>query len=418
MQSLIINIVVFILVFGVIVAIHEYGHLFWAKRSGILVREYAIGMGPKIFAHRGKDGTLYTIRILPVGGYVRMAGWGDDSTEIKKGTPAGLVLVDDKVTRINLSEHIELNDALPIFVTDYDFDDALTISGEVSGEEKTFQVAHDATVIEEDGTELLIAPRDVQYQSASIPGKLITNFGGPLNNFILGLLVFIVMVFVQGGVASNSNQIGKIEANSAAQTAGLKQGDIITAVGGKSVSNWTELVSDISSNGSKEVVLNITRDGQQKEVKVTPQKTADGYKIGFYQHIKTGFWDKITGGFQMALSVTTLIFQALGHLFTHPSLNQLGGPVAIFQATGTAAKQGLVGVLYFLAMLSINLGIVNLIPIPALDGGKILINLIEAVRGKPMKQENESIVTMVGVVFMLLLFVAVTWNDIMRFFVH
>ena len=94
----------FILVFGIIVVVHEFGHFYFAKKSGILVREFAIGMGPKIFAHIGKDGTAYTIRLLPLGGYVRMAGWGEDTTEIKTGTPVSLTLAEDgKVKRINLS---------------------------------------------------------------------------------------------------------------------------------------------------------------------------------------------------------------------------------------------------------------------------------------------------------------------------
>ena len=97
------GILTFILVFGIIVVVHEFGHFYFAKKSGILVREFAIGMGPKIFAHIGKDGTAYTIRILPLGGYVRMAGWSDDTTEIKTGTPVSLTLTDDgKVKRINL----------------------------------------------------------------------------------------------------------------------------------------------------------------------------------------------------------------------------------------------------------------------------------------------------------------------------
>ena len=98
-------IITFLLIFCVIVVFHEFGHFFFAKRSGILVREFAIGMGPKIFAHTGKDGTVYTIRILPLGGYVRMAGWGEDTTEIKTGSPASLTLgKDGKVRRINLSD--------------------------------------------------------------------------------------------------------------------------------------------------------------------------------------------------------------------------------------------------------------------------------------------------------------------------
>lgn len=140
------TLITFIIIFGIIVAIHEYGHLWWAKRSGILVREYAVGMGPKIFAHQAKDGTLYTIRILPLGGYVRLAGWGDDKTEIKKGQAASLVVsksevvnpeaensVSNIVRRINLSEHVELEEAIPMLITEYDFEKELFIEGEVLG---------------------------------------------------------------------------------------------------------------------------------------------------------------------------------------------------------------------------------------------------------------------------------------------
>lgn len=176
-------------------------HFYFAKKSGILVREFAIGMGPKIFAHIGKDGTAYTIRILPLGGYVRMAGWGDDTTEIKTGTPVSLTLADDgKVKRINLSGKKLDQTALPMQVTQFDFEDKLFIKGLVLEEEKTFAVDHDATVVEADGTEVRIAPLDVQYQNATIWGKLITNFAGPMNNFILGVVVFWVLIFMQGGV--------------------------------------------------------------------------------------------------------------------------------------------------------------------------------------------------------------------------
>ena len=415
---MIVKIIAFIIIFGIIVCVHEYGHLFFAKRAGILVREFAIGMGPKIFSHRAKDGTLYTIRILPVGGYVRMAGWGDDATEIKKGSPASLVIENDKVQRINLSEKVELENALPLYITSYDFNDELTITGEVSGEEKTYPVNHEATIIEEDGTEVRIAPRDVQYQSASIPGRMMTNFAGPLNNFILGLIAFIILTFMQGGVPSNSPVVGAVSTNLPAAAAGLKAGDKILSVNGKSVSTWTDAVNDIHSADGESVDLEISRSGSQKSLTIKPEKQNGTYVIGITQSLKTGFFDKLTGGFSQTINAMTLIARALGNLISHPSLNQLGGPVAIFQATGQAVQGGLATVIGFLALLSINLGIVNLIPIPALDGGKILINIIEAIRRKPLKQEHEQIVTLVGFAFMIVLMIAVTWNDIMRAFIH
>ena len=425
------TLITFIIIFGIIVAIHEYGHLWWAKRSGILVREYAVGMGPKIFAHQAKDGTLYTIRILPLGGYVRLAGWGDDKTEIKKGQAASLVVskseavnsgdensVSNIVRRINLSEHVELEEAVPMLITEYDFEKELFIEGEVFGEIKRYSVDHDATIIEEDGTEVRIAPLDVQYQSAGVFHKMLTNFGGPLNNFILGLVAFIVLTFIQGGVPSNSNAIGQVEKGTPAYTAGLKSGDKIQAVNGTKTADWDKLVTEMSSSNGKELKLEIIRSGKSETLAVTPKKMDGSYRVGIMQSMKTGFFDKITGGFVQAGQATTAIFRALGSLIARPSLDKLGGPVAIYQLSGQAARAGLPTIIQLLAMLSINLGIVNLFPIPVLDGGKIVLNIIEAIRGKALSPEKESIITLVGVVFMLVLFMAVTWNDILRAFVN
>ncbi|MCT0499373.1 RIP metalloprotease RseP [Lactococcus cremoris] len=425
------TLITFIIIFGIIVAIHEYGHLWWAKRSGILVREYAVGMGPKIFAHQAKDGTLYTIRILPLGGYVRLAGWGDDKTEIKKGQAASLVVskseavnsgdensVSNIVRRINLSEHVELEEAVPMLITEYDFEKELFIEGEVFGEIKRYSVDHDATIIEEDGTEVRIVPLDVQYQSAGVFHKMLTNFGGPLNNFILGLVAFIVLTFIQGGVPSNSNAIGQVEKGTPAYTAGLKSGDKIQAVNGTKTADWDKLVTEISSSNGKELKLEIIRSGKSETLAVTPKKMDGSYRVGIMQSMKTGFFDKITGGFVQAGQATTAIFRALGSLIARPSLDKLGGPVAIYQLSGQAERAGLPTIIQLLAMLSINLGIVNLFPIPVLDGGKIVLNIIEAIRGKALSPEKESIITLVGVVFMLVLFMAVTWNDILRAFVN
>ncbi|WP_308004470.1 RIP metalloprotease RseP [uncultured Lactococcus sp.] len=412
------TLVTFIIVFGIIVVVHEYGHLFFAKRAGILVREFSIGMGPKIFAHQAKDGTFYSIRILPLGGYVRMAGWGDDTMEIKKGTPASLMIVENQVVKINLSERVTLENSVPMLVTEYDFEEALFIEGEVFGETKRYSVDHDATIIEADGTELRIAPRDVQYQSASVIGKILTNFAGPLNNFILGIIAFIIITFMQGGVPSNTNQIGQVQSGTPAYSAGLQSKDKIQAVNGEKTNNWEEVVQRIGANDGSEIKLDIERAGATKTLELKPEKIDGRYRIGITQTIKTGFLDKLTGGFTQAANATTLIFKALGNLIAQPSLDKLGGPVAIYDLSGQAAREGLLSVIALLAMLSINLGIVNLIPIPVLDGGKIVLNIVEALRGKPLSQEKEGILTLVGLVFMVVLMIAVTWNDILRAFIR
>ena len=415
------GILTFILVFGIIVVVHEFGHFYFAKKSGILVREFAIGMGPKIFAHIGKDGTAYTIRILPLGGYVRMAGWGDDTTEIKTGTPVSLTLTDDgKVKRINLSGKKLDQTALPMQVTQFDFEDKLFIRGLVLEEEKTFAVDHDATVVEADGTEVRIAPLDVQYQNATIWGKLITNFAGPMNNFILGVVVFWILIFMQGGVRDVDTNQFHVMPQGALAKVGVPETAQITKIGSHEISNWESLIQAVETETKDKTAptldVTISEKGSDKQVTVTPEENQGRYLLGVQPGIKSDFLSMFVGGFTTAADSALRILSALKNLIFQPDLNKLGGPVAIFKASSDAAKNGIENVLYFLAMISINIGIFNLIPIPALDGGKIVLNILEAIRRKPLKQETETYVTLAGVVIMVVLMIAVTWNDIMRLF--
>lgn len=417
------GILTFIIIFGILVLVHEFGHFYFAKKSGILVREFAIGMGPKIFSHTDKEGTVYTVRILPLGGYVRMAGWGDDTTEIKTGTPASLSLnAEGQVTRINLSKKQLDMTSLPMNVLTYDLEDTLEITGLVIDETKTFPVSHDATIVEEDGIEIRIAPLDVQYQNATIWGRLITNFAGPMNNFILGTFVFILLVFLQGGVQDETTNAVQVTNDGAMAAAGVVSGDRVLEIEGYKVSNWADLTeavdkatADISQGDELEVVVE-TSDGTSKTLSVKPIEQEGRFYVGVMPGLKTGFWDKVTGGFVYAWRSATAIITALKNLIAQFSLDKLGGPVAMYQMSNQAAQNGIEDVLMLMAMLSMNLGIFNLIPIPALDGGKILINFIELIRRKPLKQETETYITLFGVVIMVVLMIAVTWNDIMRVF--
>ncbi|MCO8242281.1 RIP metalloprotease RseP [Streptococcus suis] len=416
------GILAFIFIFGVIVVVHEFGHFYFAKKAGILVREFAIGMGPKIFAHTGKDGTLYTIRILPLGGYVRMAGWGEDKTEIKTGSPASLSLNEaGVVTRINLSGKQLDSLSLPMNVTSFDFEEKLEITGLVLEESKTYKVDHDATIVEEDGTEVRIAPLDVQYQNATVWGRLMTNFAGPMNNFILGILVFIILFFMQGGVANPSSNAVSITEGGALQAAGVVTGDKILSVNGNTTDSYTEVATIISKAATDATTapsfdLVVEHDGKKRHVSVTAEQVDGTYRIGISPILKTGFVDKIVGGFQEAGATALRVVTALKNLIANFDVKQLGGPVAIYKVSSQAAEFGLVSVLGLMAALSINLGIFNLIPIPALDGGKIVMNILEAIRRKPLKPETESYITLAGVAVMVVLMIVVTWNDIIRVF--
>lgn len=419
------TLITFIIVFSVIVIIHEFGHYFFAKRAGILVREFAIGMGPKIWGHQGKDGTTFTLRALPIGGYVRMAGNGEDEVELTPGMPIGLVLDEKgKVTQINTSSKVQLVNAFPFELAEFDLEDKLFVSGYQNGDESqlvTYDVLHDATIIESDGVEVRIAPRDVQFQSAKLWQRMLTNFAGPMNNFLLAIVLFIVITFIQGGVAiTNTNKIGAISENSPAQSAKLKEGDAIQSIDGQKISSWDDLTAAIT--GSKKSVLNFTvkRKNETFTTQVKPEKEeVDGQKvvrIGVQVPMDTSFLGKFTGGIKQAANSSVQLLRALGNLIAKPDINKLGGPVAMFQMSSEAAKQGPLTVMVLMAVISMNLGVMNLLPIPALDGGKIVLNVIEGLRGKPLSQEKEGILTLIGFGFLLLLMVLVTWNDIQRWF--
>lgn len=396
--------------------IHEFGHFYFAKRAGILVREFAIGMGPKIFSYR-KNNTTYTVRLLPLGGYVRMAGYGDDETELKAGMPLSVVL-DEKgdVTHINLSEK-PLIDAVPLELTHFDLDRDMVIEGVVPGQEQAsrYSVKRDALIIETDGTEVQVAPIDVQFQSASLFNRMLTNFAGPMNNFILGIIVFSSLAFMQGGVAVNRSQVGDVVANSPAQEAGLQANDVITAINGQEVSTWSEMTALIQENPGKDMELLIERNEEEQHIQLISDPETG--LIGIQQSIDRSFGAKIMYGFSQTWFVISSIFSLILSMFTKGfDINAFGGPVAIYAATEEVVSYGFYSILSFLGFLSVNLGTVNLLPIPALDGGKILLNIIEGVRGKPLEPEKEGIITVIGVGLLFILMILITWNDIQRFF--
>ncbi|KRM62455.1 membrane-associated zinc metalloprotease [Paucilactobacillus vaccinostercus DSM 20634] len=422
---MIVTIITFIIVFGILVLVHEFGHYYFAKKAGILVREFSIGMGPKVWWYK-KNGTTYTIRILPLGGYVRMAGSQDDDEDtLKPGTPVSLQMGDDDVvTMINASQKTTLFSGIPMQVVDSDLVDELYIEGYVNGDEselKHFHVDHDATIVEQDGTEVRIAPRDVQFQSAGLLQRMMTNFAGPMNNFILAIVVFIGLGFMLPGIPTNSNVLGQVNQSSVAAKAGLKSGDKVVSVNQHQTSNWNDLATQISGHPGQKLKLAVHRGSKKLTMTVTPKTVKQGKttvgQIGVTEQLNTSFTARISYGWTQFATIVSLIFGVLGHMITHGfNLNDFGGPVAIYAGTSQATTLGVTGVLNFLAVLSINLGIVNLLPIPALDGGKLLLNILEAIRRKPIPEKAEGIVTLIGFGLLMLLMILVTWNDIQRYF--
>ncbi|MCI1290681.1 MAG: RIP metalloprotease RseP [Lactobacillus sp.] len=415
------GILIFIIIFGLLVFVHEFGHFWVAKKAGILVREFSIGMGPKLFQTRRHE-TAYTIRWLPLGGYVRLAG-PDDAAELAPGTR--MVLATDDaglVTRIDASESDLPIAGTPVQVVKADLVHALTITGYENGDEsvtKTFQVSPHATIIDEHHNELVIAPWNRQFPQASIWQKLATNVAGPLMNILLGFVVFMIWTFV--AVGPSTTTIQKVSPGSPAAQAGLVKQDRITQINQHKITDFDQIGNLVAANGHKAMRVKVVRQGRTKTLTVTPKKVKvqghSTYQLGILAQPDNSAAAKLKRSWQTSMQTTGMIFSAVGDLFRSFSLNKLSGPVGIYSATAQVSKLGLASVLAFLAMISINLGIVNLIPIPGLDGGKLLLNLIELVRGKPIKEEHEAIIDLIGVGILLLLIIAVTGNDIYRYFI-
>lgn len=417
-------IIAFLFVFSVIVIIHEFGHYYFAKKAGILVREFAIGMGPKIFQVR-KGETVYTLRLLPIGGYVRMAGHDEDEQEIKPGMMITIELDKENIVqKLNFDEHLIIENSVPFQIEEADLHRSMTLSGYfVNSEEKVnLTVSKQATIIESDGTEVVVAPIERQFNSASLWNRIKTNAAGPMNNFILSIIIFIIVGFMQGGVPSNDPVIGQVSDQSAAHEAGLQISDKIISIDGVDIHSWDEMTSIVRSSADKTLSMTIQRNGDTKNVSITPKSVEgqNGSKIGQLGVTRTldnSILSILGYGFTQTISVIVLVLSALGSIFTKGfNLNQLGGPVAIYSLTSQVAKNGLIDLLSFMGMISANLGVMNLLPIPALDGGKLVLNFIEGIRKKPLDPEKEGYLTIAGAIFLFALMLLVTWNDIMKLF--
>lgn len=427
-MSYLITIVSFMIVFGVLVTVHEYGHMFFAKRAGIMCPEFAIGMGPKIFSFR-KNETLYTIRLLPVGGYVRMAGDGLEEPPVEPGMNVKVKLNDkDEITHIILDDQHKFQKIEAIEVKQCDFKDDLYIEGITSydNERHHFNIAEKAYFVE-NGSLIQIAPRHRQFAHKKPLPKFLTLFAGPLFNFILALILFIALAYFQG---TPTTSVGQLADNYPAQQAGLKSGDKIVQVGQFKTKSFDDIQSAANKIKDNKTMIKFERDNQTKTVDITPEKqvikqtklnSETTYILGFQPQKEHTLIKPIALGFDQFVSASTLIFKAVGtmiaSIFTGQfSFDMLNGPVGIYHNVDSVVKQGIIALTYYTALLSVNLGIMNLLPIPALDGGRILFVIYEAIFRRPVNKKAETIIIAAGAIFVLIIMVLVTWNDIQRYF--
>ncbi|NNV04987.1 RIP metalloprotease RseP [Geobacillus sp. MMMUD3] len=414
------SIISFIVVFGALVFFHELGHLLLAKRASILCREFAIGFGPKVFSVKKKE-TVYTVRLLPLGGFVRMAGEDPEMIELKRGQIVGLLLDGDgRVEKIIVNHKDDYPNARIIEVEDADLEHGMYVTGYVDGERLERFVVKEPAFFVADRQEIQIAPYHRQFAAKTLGQRTMTILAGPLANFVLALVVFILIGLLQG-YPVDKPVIGELTPDGAARAAGLKQGDEVVAINGERMDTWTEIVNTIRSHPQETLEFQIRRDGKDMTVAVTPEaKTIQGETIGLigvYQPMEKSVFGSVKQGLTETYYWTREIVAGLGQLITGQfQLDMLSGPVGIAVSTGKVAESGIYYLMKWGAILSINLGIINLLPLPALDGGRLLFFAIEAVRGKPVDRQKEGMVHFIGFALLMLLMLVVTWNDIQKFF--
>jgi regulator of sigma E protease len=348
--------IAFVVALGVLVFVHECGHFLTAKRLGVKVLRFSIGFGP-IFWKRQPGETEYALSAIPLGGYVKMLGEDADGDPVP---PEEL--------------HRAFSSQRPL-------------------------------------------------RRAAIIAA------GPLTNFVFAFLVYSLVYASAGApMPSTEPRLGGVSASMPAERAGLKAGDVVVSIDGTSIESWEVLSKTVRGSGGKTLHMVVERDGSRVDIEVTPEEhdltSPDGSKaeraflIGVepsHQWENVGAFKAIELAAEQSVGTALAVLQGLGHMITgHVSVKELGGPIAIAQAAGRQARNGVWNYLMMLALLSINLGVLNLMPVPALDGGHLALLSIEGVLGRPLKPRALELAQQVGVLLLVSLMVFVFYNDIHR----
>ncbi|WP_415640004.1 RIP metalloprotease RseP [Paenibacillus sediminis] len=409
-----------VLLFFVIVTVHEWGHYYFAKRAGILVREFAIGFGPKLFSYK-KGETRFTLRLLPFGGFARMAGEDPEIVQVNQGQTIAVRLAGDEVKAIYLDQLDNRRNVIRGEVESVDLTEKLSMELNVDGEIQKLRVHPQAVMIAK-GQETQIAPKNRQFSSKTVGQRALAIFAGPAMNFVLAFVLFAAYIQMVGIPVNNPTyvQIGNITKGMPADEANLRKGDIIETINGIHIgADYKKMIELISASKNKPMEWTVRRGDQEFKLTITPRemKGEEGGKVGITPELPTRratLWETISGSSEAMVSTTKIIFQGFAHVIAQFSINDLGGPVRTAQVTGEIAQRGFDQLTYWAGILSLYLGIFNLLPIPAMDGSRLVFLGVEAVRGKPIDPNREGMVHFIGFAMLFLLMLAVTYNDILR----
>lgn len=425
------DLILSILAFNIIVIVHELGHFIVAKKTGIKVLEFSLFFGPKIFSiQRGE--TMYSLRLIPIMAYVKMEGEeeaSDSETSFSSkpkhvraltalgGPLANILLAMILFTAVFLSRGYpttEISQVAP--------NTPATAAGLQKGD-RIVSYDEKRTYLPDDVVQFL-------YVSKGTPAKVIYIRNGKSYNTTLKPVHHAAASAPKLGVSLgregtvDSNIVSALSVGMPAEKAGLRAGDRIVGLNGQKVTTSTELVSIVEKNGLKPINVTIERANTQKSVKITPQevKTQEWYEAGLaFSQKKGGLFESLGHSAVYGYSIMRNVVYSLTWLVTGKAkLSELMGPIGMVSTMTAVMQQApnladmLLNLVYFTAFISIAIGATNLIPFPMLDGGRIVLIGLEAVRGKPLSQEKEAYISMVGFVLIILLGIYAAYNDIVR----
>lgn len=421
------NILIAVLALSIIIMIHELGHYIAAKAVGIRVLEFAVFMGPKLFSFE-RNGTIYSIRAIPIGGFVSMEG---EEKEVESDTSYSGMPAWKKIIAVSAGPAANFLFALLVLFilflsSGYALDDNTMLS--VNGP------AYEAGM--RDGDKLISLDGRRVYDPLDLTVLLYTNDDNPVEMVYKSngeKITTTVVPVMAGGTKykinffpkDESNVVEDISEDSNGYIAGLRAGDVILAVNGVPVSNREEIDAVMKDGSGGDVTLDIQRNGTDMNLTFVSVKVEepDYYDIGiYYEGSVTNIWTAFKHSVNFSISTIRAVLMSIGWVVTGAvKFSEMMGPVGIVTTIGATIKQDtfrlfIINLANMTAFISLNLGLMNLIPFPALDGSKIVIHTIEAIRRKPFPMEKTAWITIAGFVLLMALLVFATFNDIVRLF--